>query len=48
MRTMKAEPEFALRRRSGSVFALVPAVRMSLKFIIICMSTKYVYFTLLY
>lgn len=30
VRTMKAEPEFALSRRSGSAFALVPAVRMPL------------------
>lgn len=39
VRTMKAEPEFALSRRSGSAFALVPAVRMPLKFITICLSS---------
>lgn len=39
VRTMKAEPEFALSWRSGSAFALVPAVRMPLKFITICLSS---------
>ena len=39
VRTMKAEPEFALSWRSGPAFSLVPAVRMSLQFITKCLSS---------